>query len=85
MCSKEVTVTFWSSQPVTLKQQVTCKISEVEFQQPIEEVADWDDRHRTVTWQSASERVLKESQQLDSKTVAVVSIIILTKICLIYA
>ncbi|XP_027883649.1 hydrocephalus-inducing protein homolog isoform X2 [Xiphophorus couchianus] len=68
MCSKEVTVTFWSSQPVTLKQQVTCKISEVEFQQPIEEVADWDDRHRTVTWQSASERVLKESQQLDSKT-----------------
>ncbi|XP_043979545.1 hydrocephalus-inducing protein homolog [Gambusia affinis] len=66
-CSKEVTVTFWSSEPVTLKQQMTCKISEVEFKQPIEEVADWDDRHRAVTWQSDSERVLKESRQLDSK------------------
>lgn len=80
-----MTVTFWSSEPVTLKQQMTCKISEVEFKQPIEEVADWDDRHRAVTWQSDSERVLKESRQLDSKKVAVVSIIILTKICLIYA
>ncbi|XP_008409888.1 hydrocephalus-inducing protein homolog isoform X2 [Poecilia reticulata] len=69
MCSKEVTVTFWSRQPLTLKQQMTCKISEVEFKQPIEEVADWDDRHRTATWQSASDRVLKESRQLDSKKV----------------
>ncbi|XP_016529997.1 hydrocephalus-inducing protein homolog [Poecilia formosa] len=48
---------------------MTCKISEVEFKQPIEEVADWDDRHRTATWQSASDRVLKESRQLDSKKV----------------
>ncbi|KAM4554444.1 hydrocephalus-inducing protein homolog [Fundulus diaphanus] len=68
-CSKEVTVTFCSSQPVTLKQQVRCKICQVEFKQPIEEVADWDDRHRTMKWQNASSMVSEESQQPEIKKV----------------
>ncbi|XP_076588631.1 hydrocephalus-inducing protein homolog [Chaetodon auriga] len=48
-CSKEVTVTFCSNQPVTLASQpMTCKLCEVEFQQPLEQVADWDDQQRMV-------------------------------------
>ncbi|KAM7396206.1 hypothetical protein PAMP_019263 [Pampus punctatissimus] len=54
-CSKEVTVTFCSSQPVTLTSQpIRCKVCQVQFQQPVEQVADWDDRQRTVQWLSAS-------------------------------
>ncbi|KAM8849594.1 hydrocephalus-inducing protein homolog isoform 2-T2 [Spinachia spinachia] len=50
-CSKEVTVTFASNQPVTLTSQpIRCKLSQVQFQQPLEQVADWDDRRRTVQW-----------------------------------
>lgn len=56
-CSKEVTVTFSSSQPVTLTSQLMkCKICEIEFQQPLEQVADWDDRQRTVQWLGASKQ-----------------------------
>uniref|UniRef100_A0A8D0AXJ9 HYDIN axonemal central pair apparatus protein n=1 Tax=Sander lucioperca TaxID=283035 RepID=A0A8D0AXJ9_SANLU len=48
-CSKEVTVTFCSNQPVTLNRQpMRCKVSKVEFLQPLEQVADWDDRQRTL-------------------------------------
>lgn len=55
-CSKEVTVTFRASQPVILKNHpVKCKVCQVEFQQPIEKVSDWDDRKKTVQWQNASE------------------------------
>ncbi|GAA6221266.1 hydrocephalus-inducing protein homolog [Lates japonicus] len=57
-CSKEVTVTFSSNQPVTLNSQpMRCKVCQVEFQQPLEQVADWDDRQRTVQWLSASKQV----------------------------
>ncbi|XP_073328914.1 hydrocephalus-inducing protein homolog [Pagrus major] len=53
-CSKEVTVTFCSNQPVTLTSQpMRCKVCQVEFQQPLEQVADWDDRQRTVQWLSS--------------------------------
>uniref|UniRef100_A0A3Q2PEK1 HYDIN axonemal central pair apparatus protein n=1 Tax=Fundulus heteroclitus TaxID=8078 RepID=A0A3Q2PEK1_FUNHE len=68
-CSKEVTVTFCSSQPVTLKQQIRCKICQVEFKQPIEEVADWDDRQRTMKWQNVSSMVSEESQPPEMKKV----------------
>ncbi|CAG6023165.1 unnamed protein product [Menidia menidia] len=57
-CSKEVSVIFCSSQPVTLKSKSKkCKFCRVEFQQPLEQVADWDDRQRTVQWQSPSKVV----------------------------
>lgn len=59
-CSKEVTVTFSSNQPVTLRSQpMRCKVCQVEFQQPLEEVADWDDRQRTVQWLSDSQQAEK--------------------------
>ncbi|XP_025759455.1 hydrocephalus-inducing protein homolog isoform X1 [Oreochromis niloticus] len=63
-CSKEVIVTFSSSEPVTLSQlQMRCKVCQVEFQQPVEEVADWDDRHKTVHWLSSSEKASDVSKQ----------------------
>ncbi|XP_047205151.1 hydrocephalus-inducing protein homolog isoform X6 [Girardinichthys multiradiatus] len=68
-CSKEVTITFCFSQPVTLKQPMRCKICQVMFKQPIEEVADWDDRHKSVKWQNASDMVSEESQQPEIKKV----------------
>ncbi|XP_034542457.1 hydrocephalus-inducing protein homolog isoform X2 [Notolabrus celidotus] len=66
-CSKEVTVTFCSNQPVTLTSQpMTCKLCQVEFQQPLDQVADWDDRQRTVQWLSSS-RPASETSQLPVK------------------
>ncbi|XP_008288806.1 hydrocephalus-inducing protein homolog [Stegastes partitus] len=63
-CSKEVTVTFRSSQPAALsRESVRCKICQVEFQQPLEQVADWDDRKRTVQWLSSSKQASDAPQQ----------------------
>lgn len=56
-CSKEVTVTFCSSEPVTLGSQlIKCKICQVEFQQPLDQVVDWDDKKRTVQWLDSTEQ-----------------------------
>ncbi|XP_029009061.1 hydrocephalus-inducing protein homolog isoform X2 [Betta splendens] len=58
-CSKVVTVTFNSNQPITLNRQpMKCKVIQVEFQEPLEEVCDWDDRQQTVQWLSASQKAL---------------------------
>ncbi|TMS05303.1 Hydrocephalus-inducing protein-like protein [Larimichthys crocea] len=63
-CSKEVTVTFHSNQPVTVASQpMRCKVSQVEFQQPLEQVIDWDDRKRTVQWLSSSKQGSVTPQQ----------------------
>ncbi|XP_023811732.1 hydrocephalus-inducing protein homolog isoform X1 [Oryzias latipes] len=63
-CSKEVTVTFRANQPVTLKNHpIKCKVCQVEFQQPIEQVSDWDDRQKTVQWQNASKQASESTQQ----------------------
>ncbi|XP_070763174.1 hydrocephalus-inducing protein homolog [Enoplosus armatus] len=63
-CSKEVTITFSSNEPVTLTNQLMrCKVCQVEFQQPLEQVADWDDRQRTVQWLSSSKQTSGAPQQ----------------------
>ncbi|XP_060779913.1 hydrocephalus-inducing protein homolog [Neoarius graeffei] len=50
-CTKEVTVSFSSEQPIVLNAQVVkCKLCQINFQQPVDQVPDWDDRHRTVKW-----------------------------------
>uniref|UniRef100_A0A3Q3MLA1 HYDIN axonemal central pair apparatus protein n=1 Tax=Mastacembelus armatus TaxID=205130 RepID=A0A3Q3MLA1_9TELE len=70
-CSKEMTVTFSSSQPVTLSSQpMRCKISQVEFQLPLEQVADWDDRQRTVQWLSSSQQSL-DTQPVKNKVIKI--------------
>lgn len=63
-CSKEVTVTFCSSKPVTLTSQpMKCKVVQVEFQQPVEQVADWDDRQRTVQWLTSSTQASRAPEE----------------------
>ncbi|XP_056381388.1 hydrocephalus-inducing protein homolog isoform X2 [Hyla sarda] len=50
-CAKDVTVTLKSDVAVTFnKYQVKCKVSRISFPHPLDQVADWDDRMRTVTW-----------------------------------
>lgn len=63
-CSKEVTITFCSSQPVTLTSQpMRCKVCQVEFQQPLEQVTDWDDRQKTVQWLSSPKQAAGAPEQ----------------------
>ncbi|XP_049580395.1 hydrocephalus-inducing protein homolog [Syngnathus scovelli] len=48
-CSKEVTVIFCAKARVILtRQQISCKICQVTFQQPLDQVADWDDQKKTL-------------------------------------
>ncbi|XP_066439738.1 hydrocephalus-inducing protein homolog isoform X2 [Eleutherodactylus coqui] len=50
-CAKDVTVTMKSDVAVTLnKFQVKCKVSRISFLRPLDQVSDWDDRMRTVSW-----------------------------------
>ncbi|KAF5907639.1 hydrocephalus-inducing protein, partial [Clarias magur] len=50
-CTKEVTVSFSSEQPIVLNAQIVkCNLCQITFQQPVDQVPDWDDRHRTVKW-----------------------------------
>ncbi|KAG8562376.1 hypothetical protein GDO81_015657 [Engystomops pustulosus] len=54
-CAKDVTVTLKSDVAVALnKSQVKCKVTRISFPHPLDEVADWDDRMRTVTWVDSS-------------------------------
>ncbi|XP_030281249.1 hydrocephalus-inducing protein homolog isoform X1 [Sparus aurata] len=65
-CSKEVTVTFCSGQPVTLSNEpMRCMVCQVEFQQPLEQVADWDDRQRTVQWLRSSKEDSPQQHEKD--------------------
>ncbi|XP_073785286.1 hydrocephalus-inducing protein homolog isoform X1 [Danio rerio] len=59
-CSKVVTVTFCSEEPLMLNTQtIKCALSSITFQQPVDQVPDWDDSHRTVKWVDVD----KSSQQ----------------------
>ncbi|XP_028304635.1 hydrocephalus-inducing protein homolog isoform X2 [Gouania willdenowi] len=67
-CSKEVKLTFTSNKPVTLtRQPVKCKISQVEFGQPIDQVHDWDDRPRAMQRLTSTDQVSKSSQHPEMK------------------
>lgn len=77
-CSKEVTVTFCSKDAVTLGSQlVKCKICQVEFQQPLDQVVDWDDRKRTVQWlDSPPLTAATPEPQAKNKVVVVVVVVV---------
>ncbi|KAL8194575.1 UNVERIFIED_CONTAM: hypothetical protein K2H54_025175 [Gekko kuhli] len=50
-CSKHTVLTLKSSLPITFKAQpIKCKICKIAFQQPAEQVPDWDDSMHTVKW-----------------------------------
>ncbi|CAD5117498.1 DgyrCDS6267 [Dimorphilus gyrociliatus] len=53
-CQKDVTVTFKSNEPVTVEQtNISCKMTKITFDKPVNEVQDWDDRTRSVKWVDA--------------------------------
>lgn len=63
-CSKAVTLTFRSEQPIVLSAQtITCKLSTITFQLPIDQVRDWDDCHRTVKWVDVEESSQRPAKQ----------------------
>ncbi|NXL83544.1 HYDIN protein, partial [Alectura lathami] len=54
-CAKDITVTLKSDVAVTFRAQpVKCQVARIAFQLPPEQVADWDDRLRTVKWVDAT-------------------------------
>ncbi|XP_035381538.1 hydrocephalus-inducing protein homolog [Electrophorus electricus] len=56
-CTKEITASFCSEQPVVLSAQVVkYKLCQIAFHQPVDQVPDWDDRLRTVKWVESSTR-----------------------------
>lgn len=72
-CSKVVTVTFCSEQPIVLNAQtIKCKLSSITFHQPVDQVPDWDDCHRTVKWVDAD----KLSQQPNKRKVSFLVLVI---------
>ncbi|XP_053355859.1 hydrocephalus-inducing protein-like [Clarias gariepinus] len=55
-CTKEVTVSFSSEQPIMMNAQIVkCNLCQITFQHPVDQVLDWDDRHRTVKWVDVEE------------------------------
>ncbi|XP_073515931.1 hydrocephalus-inducing protein homolog isoform X2 [Phyllobates terribilis] len=50
-CAKDVTVSLKSEVAVALRgSRVTCRASRISFPHPLDQVCDWDDRMRTVSW-----------------------------------
>ena len=50
-CAKDVSVTFLADPPKTLTEEVVpARIVKITFDKPADQVADWDDRIRTVKW-----------------------------------
>lgn len=67
-CSKEVTVTFRSRQPVTLNNQsMMFKFCQLDYQEPIDQVPDWDDKRKTMELTSASELTSETQSQAPMK------------------
>ncbi|CAH1779299.1 unnamed protein product [Owenia fusiformis] len=50
-CTKDMSITFKTDAPKSLEElSVPCKITKITFDKPNNEIADWDDRMRTVKW-----------------------------------
>ena len=50
-CAKDITVTFRSNEPRHLRKELfACLLSKIYFDQPINEVRDWDERMTLVKW-----------------------------------
>ena len=54
-CCKDMTVTLNVDKPLTLSEhEVKCRVVRIVYDQPLADVADWDDRLKTVKWIAAS-------------------------------
>ena len=53
--AKDITVTFKTEEPKNFdKEIVPCAVKKITFSKPMNEVADWDDRVKTVKWVDSS-------------------------------
>lgn len=53
--TKDMTATFKTDTPKTFEQEVIpCAVKKISFTKPLNEVADWDDRVKTVKWVDVS-------------------------------
>lgn len=72
-CSKVVTVTLCSEEPIVLNEQtIKCKLSSITFQQSVDQIPDWDDCQRTVKWVDVD----KSSQQPTKRKVSFIESVI---------
>jgi len=54
-CSKDMTAALNVDKPLTLSEhEVKCRVVRIAYDQPLAEVADWDDRLKTVKWITTS-------------------------------
>jgi hydrocephalus-inducing protein len=50
-CTKDIQVTFKTNKPIQLnKEKLLCSIIKINFDRPVNEIPDWDDRMRSVKW-----------------------------------
>ena len=62
-CAKDITVTFKSLEPKQMKRELfNCVLTKINFEQPVNEVKDWDDRLSQVKW--VNDVVLVQSSSL---------------------
>jgi len=53
-CSKDMTVTLNVDKPLTLSlHELKCRVVRIVYDRPVSDVADWDDRLKTVKWIAA--------------------------------
>ncbi|XP_072290521.1 hydrocephalus-inducing protein homolog [Eucyclogobius newberryi] len=65
-CSKEVVVSFHSTQPISLSSKsLKCKVTQVVFKEPLEQVLDWDDQQNAPSAppQPAKKKVIKTDSE----------------------
>ncbi|NWR06173.1 HYDIN protein, partial [Paradoxornis webbianus] len=56
-CAKDITVTLKSDVPATFRRHlVKCKVTEINFELPGEEVQDWDNKMCIVTWKKTTRK-----------------------------
>jgi hydrocephalus-inducing protein len=50
-CAKDITVSFKSADPKTIRKELmSCQLVKINFEQPVNEVKDWDDRMTQIKW-----------------------------------
>jgi hydrocephalus-inducing protein len=50
-CAKDITISFKSAEPKNIRKELMlCQLFKINFEQPINEVKDWDDRMTQIKW-----------------------------------
>ena len=65
--TKDFNVTFQTDQPKSLAEEVVeCSVHKIAFDKPLSDVADWDDRVKTVKWIDVAANVAPPAPGSDS-------------------